>query len=334
MKATRFLPTAALLIVTGLTTVIPVAWAIRIRPRRIAVSLRVAFCRSKISSTTRQPLRRCDKPDPSPIPGDFLVDTQGLTNEILVLANGDSPALRSKLPELSMAPLGSVQAEDALVQGVRSGGPTVMAAFANPIGARYLITLERLNSDSRVGLSAEDPLETLNRYVVLRYADIQQTQNALNALRRDLGVAVVMDGVMDFSWAPNDSCFAVKPNAANAAQYQWGLHAMHFPAAWDVTQGHGYVAVVDGGIANGATANTIDDLLPNADLQANFRLQLYTRTNFASNTTTQYHGSYVSGIIAATANNGQGVAGGCPRCSLIMTELTLSASNIASERRV
>jgi hypothetical protein len=159
VKATRFVLTAALLIVTGLTTVIPVTWAISdtspqdggVFARRVLSEQDLVDYEAAIVSVRQ--------PDPSPIPGDFLVDPQGLTNEILVLTNGDSPALRSKLPELSMAPLGSVQAEDALVQGVRSGDPTVMAAFSNPIDARYLITLERLDSDSRVGLSGEDPLE-------------------------------------------------------------------------------------------------------------------------------------------------------------------------------
>jgi len=330
VKATRFVPTAILLIVTGLTAVIPVTWAISdMYPQDSGVFARRVLSEQDLVDYEAA-IASVRQPDPSSIPGDFLVDAEGLTNEILVLANGDSPELRSKLPELSMAPRGSVQAEDALVQGVRSGDPTVMAAFLNPIGARYVITRERLDSDARAGLPAEDPLEILHRYVVLRYTDIQQTQNALDALRRDLGTAVAMNAVMKFSWAPNDPYFAIKPNATNAAQYQWGLHAMHFPAAWDITQGHGYVAVVDGGIANDATAGTINDLLPNTDLRANFRLQFYTRTSYASNTTSQYHGSHVSGIIAAVANNGQGVAGACPQCSLIMAELTLTASNEAS----
>jgi gametolysin peptidase M11 len=147
VKATRFVPTAALFIITGLTTVIPVTWAISdTSPQDGGV-----FARRVLSEQDLVDYEATIASDPSPIPGDFLVDAEGLTNEILVLANGDSPALRSKLPELSMAPLGSVQADDALVQGVRSGDPTVMAAFSNPVDAGHVIVQERLNSGSRVG---------------------------------------------------------------------------------------------------------------------------------------------------------------------------------------
>ena len=136
---------------------------------------------------------------------------------------------------------------------------------------------------------------------------------------------IAQDEMSEFSWTPNDPYFAIISSATNSAQYQWGLHALHLPTAWDVTRGYGYVGVIDGGISNDSTAATIDDIVPNADLTSNFRLQFYTRTQYRT-ATGQYHGSHVSGIVAATSNNGSGVSGACPLCSLIATELQLSTS--------
>ncbi len=266
----------------------------------------------------------------SPAIGELYVDSSGNTNEVLLLADGANPALKAMLPTLNDAPMWNSSAEDALVRGVRAADMRVLSAFGNPIDARYMIEQARLEAAIRDRLDVDDPLETLHRYVVLRYASVASAGSALGRLQSRLGSAMaLMNLAMEFSWAPNDPYFAIKPAATNAALYQWGLHAMKFPAAWDTARGHGYVAVVDGGIAIDSTPATTDDIFPNVDLRENLRLQFYTRTAYGTGTSS-YHGSHVSGIIAAAANNGQGVAGGCSQCSLVMTELSLSAASIAS----
>ena len=265
-----------------------------------------------------------------PLTGELLEDGEGQTNELILLADDDSPALHALLPPGSLVPEEGVHAEDAIVQGVRNGDLNVRAALQDPVDARYVIAYERLDNEARSGLPEGDPLDELHRYVVLRYPDIPRAKDALDALARVLGTDhVAMNSVSAFSWAPNDPYFAIQPSATNAARYQWGIHAMNLPSAWDTTQGHGYVGVVDGGLSMDASSTTTYDILPNADLRSNLRLQFYTRTYYVTNSA-RFHGSHVAGIVAATANNNQGMSGACPRCSLVFTETNLTQANEAA----
>ena len=98
---------------------------------------------------------------------------------------------------------------------------------------------------------------------------------------------------------------------------------MNFPSAWDRSKGHGYVAAVDSGLLNGQ---------PPADLVANYRSQFsFTSSNpdpIYQNV--EFHGTHVLGIIGATANNGFGVTGGCPTCSVVMSRFSGATADSAN----
>lgn len=254
------------------------------------------------------------RPAPVAAVGQYLADSTGTSNELIVLLDEGDVNVRAMLPRFARDGLRS---EDVLVQGVRGGDRDIKTAFGQPIDARHLIADGRLDDAGRRLLKRDDPRLRLQRYVVLRYSSVGAALQARSALIKKLGPASV-GGNPRFQWssAPNDPYFAIKPGATNPAQYQWGLHAMSFPAAWDKTPGHGYVAAIDTGIPT----NTPSDLM------ANYRPQF---SDLSASFWMVGHGTHVSGIIAATANNGSGVTGGCPSCSLAVFGSSLEFNNVA-----
>ncbi|MCG2606620.1 MAG: S8 family serine peptidase, partial [Achromobacter sp.] len=210
-------------------------------------------------------------------------------------------------------------AEQAMLEAINAKEPATGLMFSNPEQARYLIPSDdRLGPETRALLSADHPEELLHRYLVLRYPSVDAAKAAVDYLGKRPGVVSAgIDRKLDFLWAPNDPYFPI--NAVGAGRYQWGMHAMNFPSAWDRTRGHGYVAAIDGGLPNNQ---------PHADLAANYRPQF----SFATSTATwaEFHGSHVLGIIGATANNSVGVAGGCPGCSAAMVRFSGTTSESAS----
>ena len=139
----------------------------------------------------------------------------------------------------------------------------------------------------------------------------------------------------------NRPCAAIPPNDPNYDE-QWNLRLINMPEAWRIEQGNSEVtvAVVDGGIdtrhpefrsqfwQNGGEipGNGIDD-------DANGYIDDINGWDFSDAPTLPGsgdwtvrdnepedeigHGTHVSGIIAAAANNGIGIAGIAPRCRLM-----------------
>jgi len=111
------------------------------------------------------------------------------------------------------------------------------------------------------------------------------------------------------SWIPHDRKFGE----------QWGLSKAHFPGAWESTKGEeARIAIIDSGIDKGHP-----DIAKIA-AQRNF----FTGGEVANDG--NGHGTHVAGIAAALTNNDRGVAGGCPRCELLVAKV-MDASGVVKD---
>lgn len=239
-----------------------------------------------------------------------LIDENGDTNRLIVLLDLDDAAVTTAAigrPELYIS---RAAVEAAVVDEINTRGIEAMEFFGEPDQAWHLIRQDRLDEDARAQMEDDDPREILQRYLVLSYPTVSAARAALDALRDTQGVQLAeMDLPLQLLWSPNDDYFPINPGSAG--YYQWGLHAMHFPQAWDRTRGHGQVGIIDAGIPA---------IVP-SDLEQNFRPQFSLAQSIPTNPTYLYHGTHVTGIIAATANNADGVAGGCPSCSATIAQV-------------
>ncbi len=115
-----------------------------------------------------------------------------------------------------------------------------------------------------------------------------------------------LDSNIQTQFSPNDPYYAgVYPTTRFGDIAQWAPQAVSAPAAWDITQGDPAVviAIVDTGV---------DAQHP--DLAA----KIVGGTSFLGSGKDQFgHGTHVAGIAAAATNNGTGIAGICPRCSIM-----------------
>jgi len=134
-----------------------------------------------------------------------------------------------------------------------------------------------------------------------------QAQEAADNYSRSSAVEFAeVDGSVQTQLSPNDPYYAgVYPTTRFGNIAQWAPQAVSAPAAWDITQGDPaiIIAIVDTGV---------DTAHP--DLQA----KMVSGTSFLGSGKDQFgHGTHVAGIAAASTNNGTGVAGICPRCSIM-----------------
>lgn len=224
------------------------------------------------------------------------------------------------------------------------------ALFQGPLGARYLTASNRLDVERRVPGRADDARELLERFVALRYATPESASEALQVLLRKSVVATSsQDFGMRQSANPTDFYFSIPTQVfPRMTNFQWGMHAMNFPAAWDRTGGHAYVGLIDAPLWNDvgyqAPCCVFGRMQPvsfapyvNDDLTFNFRQQfagisvgaasdgwLYDPDGSSVLNLATGHPRHVAGIIAARSSlsrpnsgDGWGVAGGCASCSLI-----------------
>lgn len=126
-------------------------------------------------------------------------------------------------------------------------------------------------------------------------------QGKLRDLRDDPGVAAAdYNYVRTASFLPDDPQFGS----------QWGLKKTAFPGAWDGARGAGAkIAIIDSGIYQN-----------HPDLGRISAQKDYVDDDAVANDP-YGHGTHVAGIAAASTNNGRGVAGGCPRCELLVARV-------------
>lgn len=266
------------------------------------------------------------------------------TNELIVSlrsdVNGTLNALVAKTGPAGQAP---GQVEDGAIAAINRQHGAVTIPFGLVKHARRLMPGPRMSDNERATLARINPqAEALESFVVLRYGSILEAQLAVQTLKSQLiaktaGINFVNDDPV--SWAPNDPYFSAAAPvagsnaAANKKQYQWGLYAMNFPAAWDMVRGTAYIGVYEPSWP-GTTqlVNGIQTINVHPDLVSNFRTQFSPGAPFPSTMGLDInapHSTHVSGIIAAQTNNGEyntsgatpttpkgGVAGGCPTCSI------------------
>lgn len=162
-----------------------------------------------------------------------------------------------------------------------------------------------------MGASVEKELPKI-RAQLLSFSDIKNEQAQENqegdleqvkqTLEQDPSIeAVEYNYIFQAAFVPNDPLFS----------QQYGLTKPHFPQAWDKSQGAGVkIAMVDTGIFAG-----------HVDLKDKIVAQKDFVNNDAVANDDNGHGTHVSGIAAATTNNAQGVAGGCPDCKLVVAKV-------------
>lgn len=273
----------------------------------------------------------------SPVPLTF--DDVGRANQLVIRLNYDSPsALRLLAPSLPEAASHSAT-ETALVNAVRGKINGTLAALRHPVTIWYLTDGNRLDETQRGQLAKDDPREVLEQFLVVRYDSVASALDALPHLAKNPAIAsATNDFKVLLSSVPNDPYFSKEKSDSKTGTYQWGLQVMNFPAAWDLSTGNSYIGVLEPSAAH--TVSRPDDLdgtqpdplLSQPFVDGNHRAQFdgANGDNTAQSIVNSFHSLHVMGIIGATKDNGIGVAGTCPNCSMSWQTTPQTTSGMAA----
>lgn len=244
-----------------------------------------------------------------------------------------------------LAPPPAGPAPEDLVEAVRERQPPAGALGAgDPIDARFGITGRARGAALEALLADPDrPRARLHRWVVLTYAE----GTDLAAVERELGDDPQVEIVERNS---RGTFSAVTPDDPYHP-LQWGSFSLNLPEAWERTKGHGFVGLIDTGLD-----------VDHEDLRVDYSSGSYNGGNFRPHLSWDFarpstcitnpggcvdegeagdptnfngrgHGTHVSGIVGATANNLDGVTGNCWGCGILMARSTLPQSQVADALR-
>jgi hypothetical protein len=205
-------------------------------------------------------------------------------------------AARGSLPRCDVA-FAWISACHRAASAVFAGGGS-----ASPAGTRIVVGYTAAGYSGAPALERELGVELIGRIGALR-ADVLQLDGspdaALALLRSDPRVRYAeLDGVVRASRVPNDEYLPT----------QWSVTKTHAEQAWDVSTGSSQVVV--GILDTGADPS-----------QPDLRGKLVAGYDYVNNdqdpSDDNGHGTAVAGVVAASSDNGIGVAGYCWACRLM-----------------
>jgi subtilisin family serine protease len=208
--------------------------------------------------------------------------------------------------------------------GVQASDASLTAAFAD-IGTQSIEPVFP-NTRGLLSVASTDDQVDLSRIYRLRLAPDADVLRIVQDLSQNSAVAYAEpDYLARIITAPNDPLY---PG-------QWGLSQINAPAAWDVVTGTTdvVVAVVDAGLDTShpdlagqlwinpgeIAGNSMDDD-NNGYVDDVHGWNLVNNSADLSDNTG--HGTQVAGVIAAATDNGEGVAGVCWNCRLMIVKVT------------
>ena len=202
--------------------------------------------------------------------------------------------------------------EPSASRSVNAPAPAVIASEAPRALIRFAPSAsdsERAAAVARAGAAVDTALPPLGVTRVALPIDASDTTGdasgfAVLRLSRDPAIASVqLDSRASVDFTPNDSLYLTDPLFGLG---QWGLRKTQLDRAWDVARGSPIVtvAVVDTGV-DANHPDLVGATLPGVAFVSSPDPSCLPGSQVDDNG----HGTHVAGIIAATANNGTGVAG-------------------------
>lgn len=225
------------------------------------------------------------------------------------------------------------QGNPVLFEGVEIDDASPFAGHPWPVvryqsGPPVLLT-GSVGMEFRPGVSADEQENLLSRYgltMTKRYAHQPSLVIAALSPGNDpFAAARALDDSGRVVWAEPTIAVPVRPHAVEPNDPVYGqgvqihlrddIHAI--PSAWETTTGREeiLIAVVDTGV-DPSHPELTDHLMPGVDILDPNGLGL-PEPDFEDN----YHGTAVAGLVAASTNNGEGIAGICWNCGVLPVRL-------------